>query len=352
LFTGAGAEGKKIIMLYQLMQSQRQSEINLLQDGRAALIRYNEQLEVAKEKGQDTKSIEEAINRQIDKNRNLEQSIGGFTNKLIDLKNIAEAVSFQGLVSDLENLKKSFLIGESTQYGKTMWDMMRGGRHPKAPVVPTFEMVQSGIPEEELWKTTKYEASMARLRASGKPISMRDVAQIRFQEWRDTMLYKQQKENDELMRQRRHGEEILSRLSAARYDAEAKGQTGLVGKIDILRDKMKGMIEAAPEVIEEEGGLLRYKGFDFTGLFREMKLLAPELNIKDFTDPIKSELEKQTHLLELISGVKVGEEAKPKGITEAGFFERISMYYEGQRKKASEQKNLLIILLSTGHLNF
>jgi hypothetical protein len=146
------------------------------------------------------------------------------------------------------------------------------------------------------------------------------------------MLYKQQKEDDELMRQRRHGEEILSRLSSARYDAEAKGQTGVVSKIDVLYDRMKEMIETAPEVKETEGGLLRYKGFDFTSFFREMKLLAPELNTENFTDPIKSELVKQTDLLRIIAGVKVGKEARSKTITEAGFFERIPMYYEKQRK--------------------
>jgi len=90
-------------------------------------------------------------------------------------------------------LKRSFLVGKAAEYEKIPWDMMRGGRHPKAPVVPTFEMVQAGIPDEKLWNMTKYDAARARLGVSGKPVSEREYAQIRFQEWRDTMLYKQQK---------------------------------------------------------------------------------------------------------------------------------------------------------------
>ena len=335
LFNESNMSGKQIIMSYQLLQSQRASEIGLLQEGRSALINYNEQLKAAKEKGLDTSGIQDAIDRQVDKNRELESSLGSVTGELSKLKIVSEAVSFQGLLNDLDGLRASFLISEGAEYDKTMWDMMRGGSHPLAPVVPTFAMTQVGMSGDKLWNATRKEAELASLKySSNQLIPARRLEEIKFKydELAPT-LYKQSKEDKALNKERAQGEEILRRLSAVRYKAAINDQTDLFKKANLLSNTMKGMLETAPKVEETKSGVRYYKGVDLEGFDKTAKGLGLDLSKDEYLSPMLKELIGQSSYLKKISDVISGGDRSPESITEVGFFKRIPMYYKDLGEK-------------------
>jgi len=178
-----------------------------------------------------------------------------------------------GLKGQLETLRQGFLVGEATQYERKQWDLMRGGRHPLAPVTPTYEMLVGGIPEKKLWDTTKYEAEIATMRASNKLVSQYDIERIQFNKKRDLMLYKQDVENEKLMRQRRFMESAYGRVRELQVGGKLTGQPQR--QIRTLGDWMRDMLEKAPKIVRRPEREPQYEGFvEFMNVFREITAMA------------------------------------------------------------------------------
>jgi len=179
-------------------------------------------------------------------------------------------LNIQQVIGDFKRLKESFKISEEQRgFQNLIEDVMsrlRGGAHPEAPVFPTFEMVQAGVPSGDLFGMNKAESRRAEIVArEGRAPTLAEEQRIAF----DTMLQQkklaQAREDDKLRDQLRLAANMDTALIEAQQRAfKIEDPTARQTQIDALqelRDALRERVRTAGERAGEiEPGVFRRKG--------------------------------------------------------------------------------------------
>ena len=272
---------RKEIELYQSVIQTRQSEIESLVSGKQKAINFKTELEQAVDAMdyERATSLSNALKNQNNANKDLEESIKSLTTNLKQLSKVQTALQFAGLIQSFETMKRSFKDTEIMERFRQMgegFDKMLGGKHPLAPVVPTYDMLKAGVPEERLFKMNKYEAQMASLVASRKLITGEDRARIKFQKKIDLTMWDQNQEDAKLMRGKQQAETLRQELMKHQRKAleiedpdERLRAISTINKSVIELNSQMG--QASDIVGETSTGAAEYKGFALEGVIAPVK---------------------------------------------------------------------------------
>ena len=279
-----GNEGlRREVELYQGVVQVRQAEIESLVSGQQKAVKFKTELEQAiDEMDYDrARALSEALRNQNQANDKLKESVNGLTDSLKQLAEVQTALQFAEVIQSFENMKRSFKDTEIMERFKQMgegFDKILGGKHPLAPVLPTYDMLKAGIPEDKLFKMTKYESQMASLVASRKLISGEDVARIKFQKRLDSQMWDQSQEDAKLMRGRSQAETLRQELMKAQRKALTIGEPGSEERLQAIstvntsvRELNTQMAGAADIIGETSSGAAQYRGFALEGVIAPMK---------------------------------------------------------------------------------
>ncbi|KKN42054.1 hypothetical protein LCGC14_0716970, partial [marine sediment metagenome] len=179
-------------------------------------------------------------------------------------------LNIQQVIGDFKRLKESFKISEEQRgFQNLIEDVMsklRGGAHPEAPVFPTFEMVQAGVPFEDLFGMNRAESRRAEIvTREGRAPTLAEEQRIAF----DTMLQEkklaQAREDDKLRDQLRLAANMDTALIEAQQRAfkieDPKARQAQIDALQELRDALRERVRTAGERAEEvEPGVFRRKG--------------------------------------------------------------------------------------------
>ena len=225
-----------------------------------------------------------ALEKQASYNKNLSASSDIVRKAFEELSQLfATGLNVTELIGNFQRLKESFKMGELQQEferaGEAIEKALMGGRHPMAPVRPTYEMLKAGIPEGKIFNVNKYEAQMANLAASRKLINAEDVSRIKFEKQIDETLYAQAKEDDKLRRQQKLAGDMYSSILAQEQKAvkieDPKVREGLLTEYDKLKKFLTGQVEGAAEVGREIApDVYERRGIDFDKVMSMMDSIA------------------------------------------------------------------------------
>jgi len=276
-----------------------------------------------------------AATRVLDANR---ESLNRMNEGLKEFGTLASAVVFEDLVRDVESLSHSFKIATASLYNRDSLEKLRGGSHPEAPVTPTYEMYRGGLSGFKLLHATRYEAELATLKGSGRPITADQLERLKFEKRIAPILYAQSKEDEKLKRQVSFGESIFRRVVEARYNPNASPE--LQSQLEQLRQQIKTGLEHAGDITKTKSGEYFYKGF------AELPKLWSEFNKID--DKLQRKLNKIkytpiTDALSKVSGIFKESFNKSVSITKHidQNVDRIAkggLYRESKEEKIKEKK--------------
>lgn len=281
------------IELYQEVHQRRQSEIGLMRESATQIVRFTREMQAAEQAG-DPEAIQaakDALNAQVEAHKKLQISVSDLNSQLSKLAEIPVAMNIASLVGDLEKLKTSFKEGwAAARLGEEIAgvrEMRPGGRHPLAPVVPTYEMFAAGIPSEKLWKTTKYEAEKAMKIARSGTWTMYDQQKRMFDEERDLREWEQHIEYSKMEDQEKHAWDLWRRMNQARRELEmlpeGPERAEAINKINEQQAGLEDQMRTAWKV--EEG---TFKGFDFESFQSEIGSILEQFGSDEIVTELRS----------------------------------------------------------------
>ncbi|MHA1409732.1 MAG: hypothetical protein ACTSQY_05420 [Candidatus Odinarchaeia archaeon] len=302
LYRKSSATQRKAIELYGMLQARRESEIIGLENSNKRLIQFrgalDELLRSSSGSEKEIQNAEEAIRKEDALNKSLTKSVEGTTSALMDMKAVADAVSFENVIKDLEALKEAHLKTIEGLYDRSAIDRILGGRHPLAPQYPTYGALKGGIPFGEEFNLTRRQLAVYEMAGSGRRPNAEELMRGLVTERVGVMQYEQEAENRKLIEQRRQKKKMRNRMLEAKYVAESKGQEGLAENWGILADELKLMLETPIETTIGEGGKRIYEPYDLQSFFEGAKKLMPEFDYKELSQPITTALSEQTAVLD------------------------------------------------------
>ena len=221
-------------------------------------------------------------------------------------------LSMATVVTDVDRLKDSFkdarIQREFQNIIDDMLSQLRGGAAPEAPIYPTFEMLEAGMPMEQLLNMTRAQGRIAAIVGrTGRAPTLGERQRITYEEeflpeWRK----KQTREDEKLGDQFRLAADI--NMAVARIQKRAvniddpKTRGELVGVFDKIRSDLKEAIPKAGEIVgtrkTEEGFTVNIRrGINFEEILRPLgeefkqfvttlsENVRKELGLTDLTDP-------------------------------------------------------------------
>jgi len=237
-----------------------------------------------------------------------------------------EGLFISKLINQLDNLANSFEITtRSLSLNTDTIDKLMGGAHPEAVVRPTVESLRgaamSGIPEEQRWRPTRWQA-MKWSRAGRGDLPTAAAVHGREQEKKISyFMYQQGKYDKEIRRQIDTAKQWRDILIKAQREAEVGGPgweeyaTGLQPFIDRFAD----VAETAGKTVDEQGRKYRST---WGKLVDEETRVAAELEKGGLSAEKQAEKEKElsairTKITELPPEEKVTKYAYKGGLQEA-----------------------------------
>ncbi len=299
----------KQIELYQGLVKARESEVASLADGQANLVRLREELDALSENGSvdAINKTNEAISNQTKENEELARGIVSLNDKIKSLNEVQSKLTFAKVINEFYKLKNSSQEAFAMQsfqntYGEN-YDKILGGKHPEAPVPPSYEMMKLGLPSEELWNKDKWTAGLLTQHGGGKMVTWEDMARATAEKSVATSMYNQEQENQKLFLAKKTMEDFAAALIRARTSIaympageekdkassdikqlwemlskayqEAPLSEGIPGTSDF---KYKGAEEAIAKIGEKLGGIMSERGIGADNVVNAVEKTYPFLS--------------------------------------------------------------------------
>jgi len=270
-----------------LMESQRKSLATRSDEYAKEIDKYNEALRTSGALGVDelSKSVrllimesaaaQDNLMRQADYQNKVVESLKLTNTTLKDLNDVlVGGLGIQDVISDFDRLQSEFTAGRlSSEFERAfeMSNIMRlGGEHPEAPQLPTFEMLQAGVPLDKLFTMTRAQQKMIEIQMrTGRGPTKEEVQRIQFDDLLKKRQIEQTKYDEDLNRERAQASSLYASIVEAMQRAGTMTDTGLrddlISGLENIRQNLVKQAEAAPErtgrMISEDLGIYELEGF-------------------------------------------------------------------------------------------
>jgi len=173
---------------------------------------------------------------------------------------LAVGVNLKKLAGDFKSLKEGLEIENKlaafTNAFKEAMDKTLGGAHPEAPVIPSFDLLQAGVPMERIFNLTREEAERAAIVGrTGRAPTLAEEQEIEFNRRLRERAYKQAKEDEKLNRQQSVATNLYrSVVEAQQRIAQVEDprlRKSMLDELEVVRQELLRQAGEAPARGEE-----------------------------------------------------------------------------------------------------